>query len=124
MRAEHLGFFPERGFPRVIWTGVQDQEGRLPELQRALQAAILDFTSEPPERSFAGHVTLGRIKEIRRPQAEALTKAVAGLREPRFGCWTASTIEIMRSELSPTGATHTALAVLPLGAVVSETTRP
>jgi 2'-5' RNA ligase len=124
MRAEGVGFFPERGLPRVIWVGIKDQAGRLPELQRALQEATLGFSSEAPEKRFTGHVTLGRIKDIRRPEAETLAKAVAALAEPRFGRWTASTIELMRSELSPAGATHTALAVLPLGAMVSETIRP
>ncbi|HWW01285.1 MAG TPA: RNA 2',3'-cyclic phosphodiesterase [Candidatus Acidoferrum sp.] len=115
MRGEDVGFFPERGLPRVIWVGIKDQAGRLPELQHALQEATLAFSSEAPERRFTGHVTLGRIKDIRRPEAETLTEAGARLAGLRSGWWTAPTIEIMRSELSPTGATHTALAALPLG---------
>lgn len=115
MRAEAVGFFPERGFPRVVWVGIKDQAGRLRELQDAIQEATLGFSSESPEHHFTGHVTLGRIKDIRRPQAEALTKAVGGLVRTRFGCWTAPTVEIVRSVLSPTGATHTTLSELPLG---------
>lgn len=115
MRAEEVGFFPERGFPRVVWAGIRDEADRLRELQSAIQEATLGFSSEPPERRFTGHVTLGRIKEIRRPQADALTNVVAGLVRTRFGCWTASTVEIVRSELSPAGALHTTLAELPLG---------
>ena len=114
MRAEGIGFFPERGLPRVLWTGVQDREGRLPELQRALNEATVDLSSEAPEAKFTGHITLARFKDIRRAEAEKLREAVAGLTERRFGDWTASVVEIVRSELSPAGATHTNIAALPL----------
>ena len=115
-RAQHLGFFPERGLPRVVWVGIQDREARLLELQRLLQDTMIEFSAEAPEKTFTGHVTLGRIKKIRRPQAEALTSAVASLRERVFGEWTVSTVELMRSELSSAGALHTTLATLPLDA--------
>ena len=113
MSAEHVGRFPERGLPRVIWVGIRDAGDRLQELQHALQEATLQFGSEPPEKRFAGHVTVGRIKDVRCPQAEALARAMAGLVAASFGQWTTPTVELMRSELSPAGATHTTLAELP-----------
>jgi len=114
MRAERLGCFPLRGIPRVIWAGVRDEGDRLPELQQAIQRASAPFTSEPAEERFTGHVTLGRIKAIRRGEAEELTKAIASMAENTFGRWTASAVEFMRSELSPAGACHSTLATLPL----------
>ena len=114
--ARQVSFFPERGLPRVVWVGIQDRDARLLKLQLALQDATLGFSSEAPEKRFTGHVTLGRIKEIRRPQAEALMSAVASLRDRGFGEWTVSTVELMRSELSSAGALHTTLTALPLDA--------
>jgi RNA 2',3'-cyclic 3'-phosphodiesterase len=110
LRAQRVGFFPDLRFPRVAWIGVTDQENQLPRLQAAVDAATKDFTAEKPGERFTGHVTLARIKGIRRPEAEALAQAAAGMTERLFGQWTAHKIELMRSELSPKGARHTCLA--------------
>jgi RNA 2',3'-cyclic 3'-phosphodiesterase len=115
LRAERIGFFPDLRRPRVVWVGVRDQQDRLPALQAAVQTATQAFTVEEPEGKFTGHVTLGRIKNIRRQEAEALAKAASGMAERFFGEWTAVQLEVMRSELSPTGARHTCLLAVPLG---------
>jgi 2'-5' RNA ligase len=114
LRAERVGFFPDLHYPRVVWTGVQDQAERLPRLQQAVDAATRDFTTEQKAERFTGHVTLARIKSIRRPEAEALGKAAAGMAERVFGQWTARNIELMRSVLSPQGASHSSLATIAL----------
>ena len=114
LRAEGIGCFPDARFPRVVWVGVTDLRLQLPRLQTAIQAASQKFTTEEPEDRFTGHVTLGRIKKIRRPEAEALAKATIPLAQRAFGEWTTSEIHIMQSELSPQGARHGILASIPL----------
>lgn len=118
--AEGVGFFPDLRYPRVVWTGVQEQAERLTRLQQAVDAATRAFTSEHREERFTGHVTLARIKAIKRPEAEALGKAAAAMADRVFGHWTAGQVELMRSVLSPQGASHSflakiALADLPVG---------
>lgn len=114
LRAERVGFFPDLRYPRVVWTGVQDQAERLPRLQQAVDAGTRDFTTEQKEERFTGHVTLARIKAIRRPEAEAFGKAAAAMAERGFGQWTAGQVELMRSVLSPQGASHSSLAAIAL----------
>jgi 2'-5' RNA ligase len=114
LRAERIGFFPDLRLPRVVWAGVRDQREQLPRLQRAVEASTRDFSAEESSERFTGHVTLGRIKAIRRPEAEALAKVASGLAARFFGAWTADKIEIIRSQLSPDGARHTTLATVPL----------
>ncbi|MGO8925970.1 MAG: RNA 2',3'-cyclic phosphodiesterase [Limisphaerales bacterium] len=114
LRAERVGFFPDLRYPRVVWAGVQDQAERLPRLQQAVDAATRDFTTEQKEERFTGHVTLARIKAIRRPEAVALGKAAAARTEMVFGQWNAGQVELMRSVLSPQGASHSSLAVVAL----------
>jgi RNA 2',3'-cyclic 3'-phosphodiesterase len=114
LRAERVGFFPERGYPRVVWTGVQDEGEKLPGLQRAVDAASQGFTTEAKEERFSGHVTLARIKAIRRPEAEALSKAAAAMADRVFGQWPAGQVELVRSVLSPQGASHSTLAAIAL----------
>ena len=114
LRAEGIGFFPDARRPRVVWVGVQDGQGLLPRLQSAVQTATREFTTEEPEDRFTGHVTLGRIKALPRPEEKALAAAGAGIAARLFGEWTAREVELVRSELSPTGARHTCQAVAPL----------
>jgi 2'-5' RNA ligase len=114
VRAERVGFFPERGFPRVIWVAVGEQNQELIRLHRAIQTSTTEFTSEPPENEFAGHITLGRAKKIRRREAETLTDFATRMRERIFGEWTVSSVELLRSELLPDGAHHTVVATIPL----------
>jgi len=113
LRAQGIGCFPDYRFPRVIWAGVADLQQQLPLMQSAVQLASQEFTNEEPEERFTGHVTLGRIKHITRPAAEALAKSAAKLVGRNFGEWIAHELHIMRSELSPKGARYSALASIP-----------
>ena len=114
LRAERIGFFPDRRYPRVIWAWVHDGQEVLRALQQAVETVARDFTTEKAEGKFTGHVTLGRCQGIRPPQAEMLSKLAIGMADRFFGAWTADTVELMRSELTPNGARHTMLAAIPL----------
>jgi 2'-5' RNA ligase len=114
LSAGRVGCFPDLRYPRVVWVGVRDEAEQLPRLQQAVQAATEEFTTEPKEEQFTGHVTLARIKGIKRSEAEALGQAAAGMADRPFGQWTAYQVELMRSELSPQGAQHRSLASIAL----------
>ncbi|MCX6926779.1 MAG: RNA 2',3'-cyclic phosphodiesterase [Verrucomicrobia bacterium] len=114
LRAERVGFFPDLRYPRVLWVGVQDQEEQLPRLQQAVEVATEGFTTEEKEKRFTGHVTLARIKGIKRQEAEALGGAAASMADRLFGQWTAYQLELMRSELLPQGARHSTIASIAL----------
>jgi 2'-5' RNA ligase len=113
LRAEGIGFFPDLKFPRVIWAGTHDEAKLLPELQRAIEIAVDNFTPQKPEGKFAGHITLGRIPRIKCSEAESLAKAAAKMRERLFGHWTAREVELIRSELASGGSRYTTLAATP-----------
>ena len=114
LRASGIGFFPRPRSPRVVWAGVSEEAGRLPGLWAAVQTATDAFTSEAPEKSFTGHITLARIKSIRPREAEALSSRANDLGQAAFGEWTSAEVEIVRSQLSPKGAQYSTLAALPL----------
>jgi 2'-5' RNA ligase len=117
-RAERVGFFPQRGFPRVIWVSVCDNGNQLAQLHRAIQTSTLEFTSEPPENEFAAHITLGRAKKIRRKEADTLISFATRMRQKSFGEWLVDGVELFRSELRPDGAHHTVLTKTPFGRTV------
>ena len=113
LRAERIGFFPDQRSPRVVWAGISDRRNQLPLLQGAIEAASRDFTAEVADKSFTGHVTLGRLKGLSHAEAEALAGLVSGLAARFFGVWTAGQVELIRSQLSPHGTQYMTLATIP-----------
>jgi 2'-5' RNA ligase len=114
LRAERIGFFPDLRFPRVIWAWVHDENEILAKMQRVIESAVGNFSQENAEENFTGHVTLGRVKGIKRPQAEILAKLALGMTDRFFGEWAANRVELIRSELSANGSRYTTLAAIPL----------
>jgi len=114
LRAESIGVFPDLRRPRLIWVGVDDARKRLPLLQHAVEAAAAGFTSEGPEGTFIGHVTLGRCKTIKRAQIDMLAELTKVMENRQFGEWTADTVEVVRSEPGPGGSRYTTLSAIPL----------
>ena len=113
LRVAKVGFFPNPRAPRVAWVGVEDAPPQLPRLHQAIEQAVREFPTEPAEERFAGHITVGRIKSIWKPEAEALGKAAATMADRCFGQWTATEAELIRSVLSSEGARYTTLATVP-----------
>jgi 2'-5' RNA ligase len=109
MRAGGIGFFPSPQRPRVIWAGATDTRERLTALAGAITQATLTFCAEPSETRFAGHITLGRIKDL-----SSVARA-AGRETGRFyGEWVALEIALIRSRLASSGSTYSRLAGVPL----------
>jgi RNA 2',3'-cyclic 3'-phosphodiesterase len=144
LHAQRIGFFPNDRRPRVVWVGIEDQNHNLSKLQQAVDAALREFSSEDPEtrgtplgrpaadrgarhgglrrarppsaHEFSGHITLGRIRDARPAEAEALASLAGRMADRSFGHWAADRIHLMRSELLPSGARHSALASVQLPA--------
>ena len=101
-----LGAFPTPTRPRVIWAGTAEAPA-FAALAAAVEGALggLGFPAE--ERSFAPHVTLGRVREPRRDPA--LATALAAAERRPFGTLRVDRLSLMRSELSRHGARYTEL---------------
>jgi RNA 2',3'-cyclic 3'-phosphodiesterase len=95
-----LGYFPNRGSPRVLWLGIN---GGLEQL-RALYAAV------GGKESFTPHLTLARFRDRvpRRGLAriEGITASAGPSRIDR--------VTLYESRLSPAGPTYVPLATAPL----------
>ncbi|HET9489215.1 MAG TPA: RNA 2',3'-cyclic phosphodiesterase [Methylomirabilota bacterium] len=113
-----LGAFPSQRRPRVVWAGAHTGGAAVTALAARVEDALgpLDFPREA--RAFSAHVTLGRVREPRR--AAALGEALAADAEKDFGRFRVEQVTLMRSDLSPRGARHTALASWPLGGPVQQ----
>ena len=119
LEARGLGAFPNPRAPRVIWLGLHGKSEDMAELQR-LQAAVEDgaaalgFAKEA--RAFTPHLTLARIRD--RVEAGALEPVLTVQQNRVVGGFTASSVDLIKSELRPSGAVYTTLVEVPFGAGV------
>jgi 2'-5' RNA ligase len=107
-----LGAFPNARRPRVIWVGIVGEVERLGRLQTRLESALEPLGFPREERSFRPHLTLGRVKDPRRPPD--LTRALAETTLLAGNPFDVREILLYKSDLRPTGAIYTKLQHLPL----------
>jgi 2'-5' RNA ligase len=102
------GVFPGPGRPRVIWIGLADGIEGASASRDAIEKRLRELGLPQEERPFRAHLTIGRVREMRPPQAAALREAMGSLRiDPAPATVTHATL--YRSRLSPKGAQYDAL---------------
>jgi RNA 2',3'-cyclic 3'-phosphodiesterase len=105
-----IGAFPALRDPRVIWLGLQEDSGALADLQQRIENAMRALGFPKEDRAFHPHVTLGRVKG-------RLSDLITRLESVTFESKTAviADLELIRSDLRPTGSVYTTVRSFPLG---------
>ena len=106
------GVFPNRGMPKVLWLGINDQDGQLAELQSRLEEECAQEGFSKEERAFHPHLTIAR---LRKPYG---ARGLAGAhRQGGFAALEISVSELLviRSELSSKGSKYTTISRHHLG---------
>ena len=110
-----LGMFPNRRKPRVLWVGVGGGLDALTRLQQAAEGAINGLGYPPEQRPFRPHITLGRPRRsVSGAQLARIGSVVSALAPPHPVGWRTESVDVMRSELHPSGARYTVLGSMPL----------
>ncbi|HUT73823.1 MAG TPA: RNA 2',3'-cyclic phosphodiesterase [Armatimonadota bacterium] len=113
LRVEGIGGFPSPTAPRVIWAGVKDGARELGELARRVEDALEPLGFAREQREFSAHVTLGRCRSPRgRPELAARMREQI---ERQLGEMEVARVELMRSDLRPTGPIYTSQREFALG---------
>lgn len=107
-----LGAFPDLRFPRVIWIGVKRGAKELSALQARLEEGLQRIGFSPEDRPFSPHLTLGRVRSPR--GRGALVEDLKALEIPILGEMILESVDLMRSQLHPTGAIYTIIQSFPL----------
>ncbi len=110
-----LGMFPNRRAPRVLWAAVESDLDALSQLQLAAEGSITALGYPPEERPFRPHITLGRPRRtISDGQRARIAEVMSAVQPPEPVSWQVESVEVMRSELHPSGARYTVLSSAPL----------
>lgn len=111
-----LGMFPNRRAPRVLWAGTSGGLEALSSLQQATETAVTALGHRPEERPFRPHITLGRPRRsLSDAQRGRIGEVVSKLSPPAPVSWPVESVEVMRSELHPSGSRYTVLASVDFG---------
>ncbi len=109
------GAFPNARSPRVVWVGLEGQTDELSRLQASVERALNPLGFPPEKRSFAPHLTLGRVRDQARPdERRRLGEAVAGLDAGAATGFRADSVNLMKSVLAIEGAIYTCLSTATL----------
>jgi 2'-5' RNA ligase len=117
LRLRGLGAFPGVENPRTIWIGVSDGAPEVKHLQARVSEA-LDRRGVPSEPGvWRAHVTIGRIPTHKRWRREGIAEIRSGLIRggaTTFGSSSITSIDLMRSDLLPSGARYSGICSVPL----------
>jgi len=117
LRVEGLGVFPSALRPRVVWTGVEGDLSALEALQQAVETSVAALGFKPEARDFKPHLTLGRVNEhVSSADHSKLGRALGALGQggaTSYGDFVVRHLDLIRSELRPTGAVYTQLFSAP-----------
>ncbi len=110
-----LGVFPNRRKPRVLWAGIDGDMNALSDLQQGAEEAINGLGYPPEQRPFRPHITLGRPRRsVSDAQLGRIGAVVSGFAPPAPVSWRVEQVDVMQSELHPSGARYTVLGSAPL----------
>jgi len=104
-----VGGFPNRSRPRVVWVGCTAGSEQFAQLGEKLDQYLSEAgLAEPDKRKFTPHLTIGRVRS--RHRLEDLADSMQQLSQCEIGPMQVNHFVLMRSQLHPDGAIHTALA--------------
>jgi 2'-5' RNA ligase len=117
-----LGCFPNFAEPRVIWVGLS-HNSQLVKLHTAIQNATAEFgakeaSAHTTERTppFSPHLTVGRLKDVSRPERRRVGRELEQQTMDKLGCWLIDRVVLMESQLTPAGPCYEELMSIALAA--------
>ena len=110
-----LGAFPAIDRPQVIWVGVTGAMEKLAQLQKNIEAYTEQLGFKRESRAFSPHLTLGRVRDETRPNESLRIGQL--LKDTAFVALhniDVNAINLMKSQLTTTGAIHTCIGTVNL----------
>lgn len=110
LKINGLGYFPPRRTPRVLWVGLENNDGLL-QLRNRIEAALVRIGLEPEERKFSPHITIARFKK---PSLDRIMAFMATNNLFELPPFPVKKFHLYSSKLTATGAIHQLEASYPV----------
>jgi 2'-5' RNA ligase len=114
LRIAGAGAFPPSGDPRVIWFGLPAGRDGLLAVYDRLRERLTPLGFEPEKRPYSPHLTVARVKDVRRQDSVSIRSILARSHVAAGSC-RVDAITLFRSRTSPQGAQYERLMRVPLG---------
>jgi 2'-5' RNA ligase len=110
-----LGAFPNINKARVFWVGIGGETAKLVALQQKIDDSLITFGFPKEKRPFSPHITLARVRESASyHDQQDFGKLISRMRFDTKSKIDISKINLMKSQLFPTGAVYNCLAEIEL----------
>jgi len=103
-----VGGLPRPDRPRVVYVGIKDASGGLTALNEKISEAMKSFDVKIEDRKYVPHMTLGRVASPK--NIGALVEAFKKAGGQSFGILRVGSVELMISDLQPSGPVYTVAA--------------
>ncbi len=107
----NLGCFPNKKFPKIIWVGAHNTDGKLEEIQSTIEDELISFGFNREKNRFMPHITIGRVKGEKNLQDLVSTMEKLTLTPRTFHI---NTVVVVKSVLKPTGSEYEILQQIQL----------
>lgn len=108
-----LGAFPRSGPPRVFWLGITRGADTIRQVYGEVRDRLVALGFEEEKRPYSPHLTIARVREIRRGSPAPVREALAAL-SAMCGSSRVDAVTLFRSRLSPKGSQYEPLLRVPL----------
>jgi len=108
------GAFPQSGPPRALWLGVVRGRESLLSVYGELTNRLMPLGYEPDPRAYSPHLTIARVKAVRRQDVARIRRLLAD-GQPDLGECAVEAVTLFRSSPSPTGSHYDRLMRVRLG---------
>lgn len=116
LQVRGMGCFPDAHRPRVIWVGASDDSGGLAAIAEDLEQIARRLGFPPEARPFSPHLTVARVRDRLSPEGgRRLVSVLEQASAEDFGRVPVRSVDLMKSQLTPSGPIYSRLAGLELG---------
>ncbi len=106
IKFRNVGVFPNKGYMKVIWIGVENGE-QIGIIADKIDNQVSKLGFKREKRKFSSHLTIARVKSAR--NKEKILQIIEKYRNFEFADMNVESIKLKKSELTPEGPIYTAL---------------
>ena len=115
LEVREVGAFPNLERAQVLWVGVKGELDKITKLQKRIESNTEQLGFPRESRGFSPHLTLGRVRDEARPnERQRLGKLLADTSFAALHNVDVEAVNLMRSQLTPTGPIYTCIGSLRL----------